>query len=275
MLMLKNDYRLAKLCCLKSIELTPGDKEAYVNMNNIMRQMGQKEECFEFCWSKIEDSVKDEGKVSFVKPRALDCLKVKKLNVNPFAAPLCIVCVKYGTKYGADYVNKLYWGIKENITIQFTFVCFTDNAEGLDEEIKPVSLTDHQWSGWWSKVNIFNGEKYKDFFVGKGKSVLVFYIDLDMIISGKIDELIMAYRGNFVTLSTNDIFCEQTQDGYNSSVMIFAVENKGGRYISQVQILYETLTKYYDHVIKYLMRFDHYLEMLIWNADILQELVPG
>jgi len=26
---------------------------------------------------------------------------------------------------------------------------------------------------------------------------------------------------------------------------------------------------------KYLMRFDHYLEMLIWNADVCQVLCPG
>ena len=37
MLMLKNEYNLANMCCLKSIELQPEDKEAYINMNNIMR----------------------------------------------------------------------------------------------------------------------------------------------------------------------------------------------------------------------------------------------
>ena len=49
------------------------------------------------------------------------------------------------------------------------------------------------------------------------------YIDLDMIICGCIDDLILNYQGKFSTLSTNDIFCEKTQDGYNSSIMVFGV----------------------------------------------------
>ena len=37
-------------------------------------------------------------------------------------------------------------------------------------------------------------------------------------------------------------------------------------------MLYDTLEKYYEHVLKYLMRFDHYLEMLVQSADVLQDL---
>ena len=55
----------------------------------------------------------------------------------------------------------------------------------------------------------------------------MFYIDLDMIITGNLDNLIKNFKGKFATMTTNDIFCEQTQDGYNSSIMLFGVkENK-------------------------------------------------
>jgi hypothetical protein len=60
-------------------------------------------------------------------------------------------------------------------------------------------------------------------------------------------------------MSTDDIFCETIKGGYNSSIVIFQS--------GFASILYETLVKYYDYLLKYLMRFDHYLEMLIWNAD--------
>jgi hypothetical protein len=43
--------------------------------------------------------------------------------------------VKYGIKYGADYVNKLYNGVKRNLSLQYTFSCFTENPEGLDPAI--------------------------------------------------------------------------------------------------------------------------------------------
>lgn len=55
---------------------------------------------------------------------------------------------------------------------------------------------------------------------------IVFYIDLDMIVSGPIDELVMNFDGKFVTMSTNDIFCEQAQDGYNSSIMLFTLKEQ-------------------------------------------------
>ena len=43
----------------------------------------------------------------------------------------------------------------------------------------------------------------------------------------------------------------------------------------QVQHLFDTLEKYNTAVVKFLMRFDHYLEMLVFNADLVQEMLPG
>ena len=37
---------------------------------------------------------------------------------------------------------------------------------------------------------------------------LIFYIDLDMIISGSLDELINLPVRRFATMSTDEIFCE-------------------------------------------------------------------
>jgi len=49
-----------------------------------------------------------------------------------------------------------------------------------------------------------------------------------MIITGNLEPVIDSFRGDFATLTTNDIFCEQTQDGYNSSVMIFSAFKRLG-----------------------------------------------
>lgn len=53
MMMLNNEYQLASACCLRSLDYQPHDKEAHINMNNIMRQMGQKEKAFDFVWEKV------------------------------------------------------------------------------------------------------------------------------------------------------------------------------------------------------------------------------
>ena len=72
---------------------------------------------------------------------------------------------------------------------------------------------------------------------------------------------------SFATLTTDEIFCENVNNGYNSSVMLFQKD--------RTRHLYEILDRYYDHVLKYLMRFDHYLEMLVWKAELVQKVVPG
>ena len=172
---------------------------------------------------------------------------------------LCFVCVKYGTKYGADYVNKLYWGVKKYCTLEHQFVCFTEDSEGLDSEIEVKPLK-NKWSGWWSKVHIFDKESYPK------ESTRVFYIDLDMIISGNLNDLAKLKVKRFATLSTDDIFCENVQGGYNSSIMIFNSE--------AMDIIYQTLVKYYDNLLKYLMRFDHFLEMMVWDATLVQVALP-
>ena len=47
-----------------------------------------------------------------------------------------VICIKWGTKFGADYVNRLYKMVEKNLSIPHRFVCFTDNAEGLIEGIE-------------------------------------------------------------------------------------------------------------------------------------------
>ena len=51
--MMKNNYDLANICCIRSIDLLPDNREAYINMNNIMRHIGRKEYAFSFVWNKV------------------------------------------------------------------------------------------------------------------------------------------------------------------------------------------------------------------------------
>ena len=92
-------------------------------------------------------------------------------------------------------MNKLYSSIKRNTTWKITFYCFTDNPDGLHPDIKPVKL-EEGWSKWWGKVTLFGSEI-------PGRK---FYIDLDMVIVGNLDEL-FGYEGQFATLRTDDLVC--------------------------------------------------------------------
>ena len=46
-----------------------------------------------------------------------------------------VICMKWGTKYGPEYVNTLYSMVKRHMKRPFRFVCLTDDDKGLSEGI--------------------------------------------------------------------------------------------------------------------------------------------
>ena len=42
------------------------------------------------------------------------------------------ICIKWGTKYGAEYVNRLYAGLRRNLLSDLQFFCMTDDVAGLE-----------------------------------------------------------------------------------------------------------------------------------------------
>lgn len=120
-----------------------------------------------------------------------------------------VICLKHSTKYDADYVNKLYCGVRRNTTLEFTFHCFTDNPIGLNSNIEIHTLPKlDNVDGWWLKLYLFS----KDI----GISGRVLYIDLDTLITGNIDHYIEHDKG-FVVLQ--DLWAKGTNVG--SALMSF------------------------------------------------------
>jgi len=106
-----------------------------------------------------------------------------------------IICLKWGDKYGPEYANRLYNGIKRNCTLPFELHCFTDDKTGINQDIithdLPYSTT---VASWWNKIWLFSDE------VPFKKDERVFYIDLDTLITGNIDYLLMDNTGGLIML---------------------------------------------------------------------------
>lgn len=97
-----------------------------------------------------------------------------------------IICMKWGTRYGADYVNILAAMVRRHITIPHRFVCFTDNADGIrpDVEIRPLpemELDAKLPERGWRKLTVFQ-ETLADL---TGRAL---FLDLDVIILGSLDD---------------------------------------------------------------------------------------
>lgn len=78
-----------------------------------------------------------------------------------------VACVKFGTKYNSQFVNKLYHDIKALTDKEFTFYCYTDDEVGIDKKIQIIHpLPKPTLKGVWNKLRLFdpampfNGKTY-------------------------------------------------------------------------------------------------------------------
>ena len=94
---------------------------------------------------------------------------------------LHVICYKWGSAYGPDYVNILAAMVKRHLNVPHSFHCITDAPSGLDPRIISHSLPDYGFEGIWRKLMTF-----QDNFLGlNGQYVLS--IDLDVVIVDTLD----------------------------------------------------------------------------------------
>ena len=99
--------------------------------------------------------------------------------------PVNIIAMKWGTRYGPEYANRLYYGVKKHLTIPFRFICFTDNPTDVIDEIECLEFPDfpvnpsYEWTAW-RKFSILSNNVPFD-----GLSM---FLDLDILITGSLDK---------------------------------------------------------------------------------------
>ena len=123
-----------------------------------------------------------------------------------------IVCVKQGTKYSANYVNVLRKMVERNTTLQHNFVCLTDDPVGLESDIYVKTLP-YELKGWWAKPYVFSDEL--------GLSGVILYLDLDVVIAGSLDKLLIYKPDYWVIVRDFTRVFRHSCEKYNSSVIRF------------------------------------------------------
>ena len=116
--------------------------------------------------------------------------------------PRQVLCVKWGTKYGAEYPNRLYGMVRRNVTGPLRFVCMADTAEGLRPEIEHLALPPLSFElrpktrGIWGKSRLW-AERIGDL------SGPVLFMDLDLVVVGPLDRFFDHGREDDVILARN------------------------------------------------------------------------
>ena len=123
-------------------------------------------------------------------------------------APKRVICINWGTKYGAPYINRLYGMVARNITPPFEFVCFTDSSANVRPEVRceplpPLGIEPNRLPvgspGIWQKSRLW-GPKLADL---EGP---VLFLDLDLVITGNLDCFFEYGSPDDVILSRNQLF---------------------------------------------------------------------
>lgn len=95
-----------------------------------------------------------------------------------------VVCMKWGQKYGPEYVNVLQRMVARKLSGPHRFVCFTDDPSGIRSDIQTLpmphsALPDRPSTEAWRKITLFRPD------LGLQGDVL--FLDLDVAITGSLD----------------------------------------------------------------------------------------
>lgn len=108
-----------------------------------------------------------------------------------------ILCMKWGTKYGPEYVNRLYAMVRRNLKGDFRFVCLTDDGSGIRSEVEcfpipDLKLPDGLPERGWKKLTTFEADLH-------GLKGTALFLDVDVVITDSIDAF-FEYPGEFLII---------------------------------------------------------------------------
>ena len=109
-----------------------------------------------------------------------------------------IICMKWGLRYSASYVNKLYNSILRHTNRKTQLICFTDNEVGINENVicKPIPkirLPRHMETSPWKKLSIWQSPL--DPLLGD-----VLFLDLDLVVTGNLDRFFDYKKNQFCVI---------------------------------------------------------------------------
>lgn len=101
------------------------------------------------------------------------------------------VCMKWGTRYGADYVRRLWSMIRRHTTGPVRLVCYTDDLDGCGaieppievHPLPPIALPDDMIRLPWRKLTLWSAD-----LPGLAPGEPALFLDLDVVVTGPMDD---------------------------------------------------------------------------------------
>ena len=122
-----------------------------------------------------------------------------------------VLCVRFGTRYGREYVERLRNMIARNLTVDYEFVCLTDDKHPIDGVRSIYQPAAPYAKLWWHKVHMFDPS-----LDIQGR---ILYLDLDVVICNNIDKLVENLKYEFMGIQDFNRKFHPSWRMLNSSVM--------------------------------------------------------
>lgn len=123
-----------------------------------------------------------------------------------------IICMKWGNKYPADFVNRLYNMVKRNMSYDFDMICLTDDTKGINPKVQcypipEIPVNKNLPERMWKKLTTFKTDLY-------GLQGEALFLDLDVLIVDSLDPFFDA-KGDFFIIQD---YLKKWRGNGNSSV---------------------------------------------------------
>lgn len=109
--------------------------------------------------------------------------------INTDTDKLTVLCVRFGSGYGKEYVEKLRNMVARHLTVPYEFVCLTDDQHPINGVRSIVQKNQQYRKQWWHKVHMFDPSL--------SLSGRILYFDLDVIICSSINKLVFNLNNEF------------------------------------------------------------------------------
>jgi len=183
-----------------------------------------------------------------------------------------IICMKWGTRYGPEYVNRLLAGVLRHTKMPVRFICFTDDGTGLHPkvEVMPlphISIPERVASFKpWPKLSVWQSPLFD--ITGD-----VLFLDIDLIITGPLDDFFTYHPGEYCVIEN---WTQMGQGIGNTSVFRFPV----GKYAE----IYNQFMADPERILKEYRVEQHYISAMIpeqkfwpasWCVSFKHSLLPS
>ena len=115
---------------------------------------------------------------------------IPALPISQKVEKVTVLCVKFGTRYGREYVERLRNMVSKHLTVPYEFVCLTDDQHPISGVRSIIQKPAGYSKLWWHKDHMFDPS-----LPISGK---ILYFDLDIVIHQNIDKLLISNSNQFL-----------------------------------------------------------------------------